>query len=589
MLNADKVGTRINGTEHARSVPRACQHGKRSATLTLPRRYRARVSNNGSAPRYSAFTAALLSALLPGLGQAYQRRWRAALLLATPPFLLLAIIGGIFTADGPAGLLGLLLSPIGLSAAGILNLVAAAWRVAAATDAWRSAMTRGGGIRPTLLTSAALAGTLAVSLWIHLLFGGYVSTASALIGGIFSGTESGGAAGGGEVPSWDGTERLNVLLVGVDQRQGESSFNTDTLIVASVDPKKGSVSMFSIPRDTVNVPVPANARALYGATYNNKINSYYSSAKANPETFPDGPMPALRELLGELYGIRIDYSVMINFSGFREIVDTLGGVRITTQNPVVDETYPAGAGHLRRVRIPVGIRTMNGQEALIFARSRHSGSDFGRAARQQQVIAAVRAQTDVQALAANLPSLAATLKDAVKSDFPQGDLPRLLELLGRVDATNLKSIVFAPPTYQSVGSDERGYILIPDIEKIRRAIAAAFAAEPTPDEVEERSIVREAARIWVLNGTGRPGEAGAFASRLIQAGLEATAPSGITPPEIGLLTTRLIVYNGGALRVPVSLSLIERLMGIKAIEIDDPAVTVDILIITGADLSTLNE
>jgi LCP family protein required for cell wall assembly len=547
------------------------------------------VNSDDRTPKSSAFAAALFSVLLPGLGQAYQRRWRAALRFATPLFLLAAGFAGIYVADGLAGLLGLLLSPLGLSAAGILNILAALWRAAAATEAWRQGLTRGSSVRATLLSSVALASTLAVGLSIHLLVGGYVSTASALIGGIFSGTEEGDGQGGATPPSWDGTERLNVLLIGVDQRQGETSFNTDTLIVASVDPVKGSVSMFSIPRDTVDVPVPASARALYGATYNNKINSYYSSAKANSDTFPNGPAAALRELLSELYGIRIDYSVMVNFSGFKQIVDTLGGIRITTKNPIVDETYPAGVGHLRRIRMPVGVRTMDGQEALIFARSRYGSSDFGRAERQQQVIAAVRAQTDVEAIAANLPALASTLQDAIKSDFPQGDLPRLLELLGRVDASNLKSIVFAPPVYQTVGADERGYIIVPDVEKIRRAILAAFAAEPTPDEVEEQSVEREAARIWVLNGTGRPGEAGAFAARLVQAGLEATAPSGITPPEIGLLQTRLTVYNGAALRVPVTLALIERLMGIRAVEIDDPSVTVDIQIITGADLSTLNE
>jgi len=558
-------------------------------TRSRARRYRARVSSNDRTPPSSAFAAALLSVLLPGLGQAYQRRWRAALRLAAPPFLLIAGIAGIYVADGAAGLLGLLLSPIGLSAAGILNILAALWRAAAATEAWRQGLTRGSGIRATLLSSVALAGTLAVGLWIHLLVGGYVSTASALVGGIFSGTDGGSETGGTTPPSWDGTERLNVLLIGVDQRQGEASFNTDTLIVASVDPTKGSISMFSIPRDTVDVPVPANAQALYGATYNNKINSYYSSAKANPDVFPNGPTTALRELLGELYGIQIDYSVMVNFSGFKQIVDTLGGVRVVTKNPIVDETYPAGAGYLRRVRMPVGVATMTGQEALIFARSRHGSSDFGRAERQQQMIAAIRAQTDVQAVAANLPALAATLKDAIKSDFPQGDLPRLLELLGRVDATNLKSIVFAPPVYQTVGADERGYIIVPDVEKIRLAILSTFAAEPTPDEIEEQSVEREAARIWVLNGTGRPGEAGALAARLIQAGLEATAPSGVTPPELGLLQTRLTVYNGAALRVPVTLALIERIMGISAVEIDDPSVTVDIQIITGADLSTLTE
>ena len=93
----------------------------------------------------------------------------------------------------------------------------------------------------------------------------------------------------------------------------------------------------------------------------------------------------------------------------------------------------------------------------------------------------------------------------------------------------------------------------------------------------------------MLNGTGRPGEAATFAAQLVRAGLEASAPLGIVPEEIGLLSTRLIVYNGAALRIPVTLALIERTMGIKAIQIDDPSVTVDIEVITGADLSSIGE
>jgi LCP family protein required for cell wall assembly len=546
------------------------------------------VSSTTVPPRFSAFTAALLSSLVPGLGQAYQRRWRAALIFFAPPFLLAAAAGGIFAADGLAGLLALLLSPLGLSAAGLLNLVAAGWRTAAAVDAWRSALTRGASARPLLLSTLGLTSTLAVALWIHLLAGGYVTTASALVGGIFSGTSDGGSpTASGAPPSWNGTERLNVLLVGIDQRKGESSFNTDTLIVASVDPTKGSVSMFSIPRDTVDIPVPANAQKLYGATYNNKINSYYSSAKGNAGTFPDGPMPALRELIGGLYGIRIDYSVMVNFGGFQEIVDTLGGVRITTRNPVVDESYPIQAGYLGRIRIPAGVQTMSGQEALVFARSRHGSSDFGRAARQQEVIAAIRAQTDIQSITANLPILAKTLEGAIKSDFPQADIPRLLNLIGRIDESNIRSIVFTPPTYQTVGADARGYIIVPNVEKIRRAVAAAFAAEPTPDEIQGKAVTTEAARIWVLNGTGRPGEAATFAAQLVRAGLEASAPLGVVPPEIGLLNTRLIVYNGAALRIPVTLALLEQVMHVKAIQIDDPSVTVDVQVITGADLPSI--
>ena len=71
-------------------------------TLPVERRYRAAVSGTTVSPRFSAFAAALLSALIPGLGQAYQRRWGAALALVAPPFLLSAVVGGIYAADGPA-------------------------------------------------------------------------------------------------------------------------------------------------------------------------------------------------------------------------------------------------------------------------------------------------------------------------------------------------------------------------------------------------------------------------------------------------------------------------------------------------------
>ena len=97
----------------------------------------------------------------------------------------------------------------------------------------------------------------------------------------------------------------------------------------------------------------------------------------------------------------------------------------------------------------------------------------------------------------------------------------------------------------------------------------------------------EAARIWVLNGTGRKGEAGVLAAALSRAGLDASAPTTITPPEIGLLKTRFIIFNGAEQRMPVSLALLERLLGMKATLIDDPTVTVDVEIITGADVPTI--
>ena len=536
-------------------------------------------------PRRSAFAAAVFSLLVPGFGHLYERRWRAALLFLTPPTLLLALVGGIVAADGLPGLVGLLITPFGLSAAGILNILLAVWRGVAAADAWRGAVRRESGLRAIGTSFAGLTLSLVAALSLHLILGGYVATASELVGGIFSsGTENPGTT---PAPRWDGKERLNVLLVGIDQRGDSTTFNTDTLIVASVDPVNGTVTMFSIPRDTVDFPVPANAQSLYGATYGNKINSYYASASRNPNVFPDGPMPALREMLGNFYGMKIDYSLMVNFTGFQEIVDALDGVRITARNPVTDDSYPIGGGKYARIHVLAGVHAMDGAEALIFARSRHGSSDFDRAARQQQVISAIRAQSDMAAITRNLPSLAVALKDSLKSDFPQQDLPLLLDLIAQIDAGSIRSLVFTPPNYQTVGSDSRGYIITPDVAKIRAAVLQAFSAQPTKEEREADAIAREAARIWVLNGTGRKGEAGVLATALSRAGLDASAPTAITPAEIGLLKTRFIVFNGAEQRMPISLALLEKLLGMKATLIDDPTVTVDVEIITGADVPTI--
>lgn len=538
-----------------------------------------------TAPKSSALAAAIFSALAPGLGQAYQRRWRPALFFVAPPFLLAALVAGLVVANGLPGLVGALFTPLGLGALGAVNVAAAAWRAIAALEAWRSGLTRGSGLRPSALSLLGLAVALAIGSSVHFTAATYLGTAGELIGGVFGGEDGAGAT----PPRWNGTDRLNILLVGIDRRGDDATFNTDTLIVASIDPQKGSVTMFSIPRDTVDVPVPAAARPLYGPTYGAKINSYYASALRHPDTFPDGPMAALKSLLGELYGIRIDYSLMADFGGFRDVVDTLGGVRLVARNPVTDEAYPVSPGVIRRVHIQVGVHSMTGAQALIFARSRHGSSDFDRAARQQQVIAAVRAQSDIEAITSNIPALVADLKDALKSDFPQEDLPLLLELVGRIDAANVRSVVFTPPTYQTEGSDERGYIIVPDVAKIRAAVIAAFAAEPSKEELEAQSIEREAARIWVLNGTGRPGEAGALAAAIARTGLDAQAPTGVTPSELGLLQTRLIVYNGAEARIPATLAALEKLLGRKAIRIDDPSATVDAMVITGADLPSIGQ
>src|SRR5207244_3873371 len=155
--------------------------------------------------------------------------------------------------------------------------------------------------------------------------------------------------------------RLNILLIGADQRPKDATFNTDTMIVASIDPDTRQVAMFSLPRDTVDVPLPPGpAQNVFGELYRGKINSLWTAAKARPDLFPGNDVQrgyiALKQTLGNLYELDIDYYVEVNFDGFRQVVDTLGGVTINVQTPVTDDAYPGDDGRLHRIYIPTGIQ-----------------------------------------------------------------------------------------------------------------------------------------------------------------------------------------------------------------------------------------
>ena len=178
-------------------------------------------------------------------------------------------------------------------------------------------------------------------------------------------TPAGSALPDVTIPPWDGKERLNILLIGSDQRPGDRTHNTDTLIVVSIDPVTKQVAMFSLPRDTVDVPTPPGpARRAFGSVYTRKINAWWTSVRTRNDLFPGkGNLPGyngLKAIMGNLYGLDIKYFVEVNFDGFKKVVDTMGGVTINVQVPVTDDRYPSIDNSLRRIYIPTGIQHMDG-------------------------------------------------------------------------------------------------------------------------------------------------------------------------------------------------------------------------------------
>lgn len=171
-------------------------------------------------------------------------------------------------------------------------------------------------------------------------------------------------------------QRTNILLLGMGgETHAAGQYLTDTIMIASIDTTTREVSLLSIPRDLLITDSEGAER---------KINSLYIFEKNNGSH--NNGISSLREIISEITGLEIHYYALIDFVGFSEIIDTLGGIDIEIQKDFTDDFYG--------VTFSAGITHFDSALALTYCRSRFSsgteGSDFARAARQQQVLLAIR-------------------------------------------------------------------------------------------------------------------------------------------------------------------------------------------------------
>ncbi len=593
----------------------------------------------GARPRArSPFAAAFLSLIFPGLGQLYAGAPMRALAFAAGPILAIALAAGTVIRVDRIALLGFLIDPTVLDAVFVINLGILVYRLVAIIDAYRvaeylnAADASGGGqagrarIGRNPLSIAGLLAVLLVMAGSHVVVARYDMLAKGVLdnGCIFisdptkecaldatpspgssatpsddgtaagatdspvpEGTPVGSALPQVSIPPWDGKERLNILLIGADQRPGEGTFNTDTLIVVSIDPVTKQVAMFSLPRDTEGVPIPPGpARNVFGSVYGGKINSWWTNIHRRTDLYPgtvkNGTVGynGLKAIMGYLYGLDIKYFVEVNFQGFQKVVDTMGGVTINVQIPVSDDRFPSVNGGLRRVFIPSGIQHMDGAEALRYARSRHGSNDFDRGARQQRVLLSLREQADPSCADPALPQLIDALGSAVSTDIPPNQLAPLLGLASQIDTKNIRSYVFAPPLYGTESPRNAPvYSIQAKVSTIRAAVKSAFSTDPA-DEAQRQDLAAEGASVWVLNGTSDSGRGTALAGYLDFHGLAASAPrqkpAGAVPAD-----TTIVVYNGAEANVPDTIAYLQKTFGVTVTTKTDAAMTADVVITVG--------
>ncbi|MCX8034807.1 MAG: LCP family protein [Candidatus Dojkabacteria bacterium] len=185
--------------------------------------------------------------------------------------------------------------------------------------------------------------------------------------------------------------KTNFLLIGVDARKGFSSLLTDSIMIFSYDHSTNSVLQISLPRDL---------RAKYGSGFT-KINSVFPfsysnelSRSADVNKAYEKAFENLSISIKDITGLEIHYGMLINFRGFVDFIDSIGGVEIFVERSFTDYDYPSpyGDGTIT-IYFNQGWQKMDGERALIYARSRKGdngeGSDYQRARRQQKVVQAV--------------------------------------------------------------------------------------------------------------------------------------------------------------------------------------------------------
>lgn len=315
------------------------------------------------------------------------------------------------------------------------------------------------------------------------------------------------ASGSGSQVLNNGQETVNFLLIGSDRRPG-GSFRTDTMVIAILRPNEGQVSLISIPRDLwVSIPGWENQR----------INTAYQHGVS--VGYPGGGPGLLKETILYNLGIRIDHTAMVEFDGFRQIVDTLGGVDVPVACPytdwhLIDPSFdPENENNWELYTTGPGVIHMDGDLALWYARSRQKSSDFDRGRRQQEVLRSIFVQALQSGTLSRIPELYNNLSSTVETDLNLGDILQLSLYAPKMTNADIRSYYIRPP-YVSPWTTEGGaYVLLPNEDALQGMLTEALSAAP-------RAAEKQAIIIDVMNGTSVAGYETLAATRLNYAGYE---------------------------------------------------------------------
>ncbi len=396
--------------------------------------------------------AVVLSFVWPGLGQWYAGRSRAALLYALPMLVVVAVVAARLLFAGPESLIADLASPsLALTVFILLGLLGIL-RLASMADALAVTGRRGRGPGDAVFAVLGAAvivahGWLGWTSWSI-----YDADSRIFVADTTPDATPSTATPNPSDPSVDfsappfeptpaPSQRINILITGMDSSHDRNHSLTDTMIVASIDPVDRTVALLSFPRDISDFPL------WFGGRYGGKLNSLFTYSRLNPSRFEGvGGLPALAKELGYLAGVPIQYFASINLDGFQELIDLVGGVDVVNPKPIDDPQYDWLDG-THGFTLPAGPVHLDGRIGLAYVRSRYGvgDNDYTRAARQQQVLAALRKKLTDPAVLLKLPQLIDAAASMIRTNFPSDRVDDMLGLAREIKDQDIDKIVLGPP------------------------------------------------------------------------------------------------------------------------------------------------
>jgi len=311
------------------------------------------------------------------------------------------------------------------------------------------------------------------------------------------------------------------LVIGYDHRAGEASTDpsrSDTIMLIRADPVTDSISLLSFPRD-LGVPIYCGPTPITV----DRINSAYARCGAR------GTLLTVKHLTG----LKVNYLITVNFHGFKEIVDQLGGVWMDIDRRYYNKNTGASYDNYANINLMPGYQRLNGEQALDFVRFRHTDDDYHRVARQQEFVRAIKEQVSQSFSITKLPHLV----DAIVNNIEVAEGGRKLqgsEVLSYASfALGLPGGHFFQPRIQGVNGatvtsapagaiqDAVGQFENPDVQSSKAANASALGTHlktkaPPPSKVS----------VLVLNGNGVAGAAANGSYLLGQRGYVMLVPPG---------------------------------------------------------------